>query len=49
MLDHILVSRVLARGGHRVTIDNADLLDETSGQREPGSFHAPIAAEIVVP
>lgn len=47
-LDHVLVSPAIARGRHRVTIDNGGLRDETSGEPVAGSFHAPIVAEIEV-
>jgi len=53
MLDHILVSRPLALSCRKITIDNAALLDETErasvAARRPGSYHAPVVAEFVLP
>ena len=49
MLDHILVSRLLAVHCRKIAIDNAALLDETepvsAGARKPGSYPAPVVAE----
>ncbi len=47
-LDHVLVSAAIARGRHRVSIDNASLRDEAAGEPVAGSFHAPIVAEIEI-
>jgi len=52
MLDHILVSRALLRWAVRAEIHNEGLQDEIfdAGSGPPlGSFHAPVAAEFIVP
>ena len=49
LLDHVLVSRALARGHVRTEIHNGQLVDEydafIAGTPTPGSFHAPVLAE----
>ena len=52
MLDHILVSRALLPWVTRTEVHNEALQDEIFDARSgppPGSFHAPVAAEFVVP
>jgi endonuclease/exonuclease/phosphatase family metal-dependent hydrolase len=53
MLDHLLVSRVLADLARRVDIDNRDLRDELADERAEiataMSHHAPVVAEFAMP
>jgi endonuclease/exonuclease/phosphatase family metal-dependent hydrolase len=53
MLDHLLVSRMLAERAQRIEIDNRDLRDELADERAgaatPMSHHAPIVAEFEMP
>ncbi|MGE0716363.1 MAG: endonuclease/exonuclease/phosphatase family protein [Alphaproteobacteria bacterium] len=53
MLDHILLSRPLARLCRGVEILNRDLADELSAERaglaDPAGYHAPIVARLVLP
>ncbi|MDX1710421.1 MAG: endonuclease/exonuclease/phosphatase family protein [Rhodovibrionaceae bacterium] len=53
MLDHLLVSRVLADLARRVDVDNRDLRDELADERAETatamSHHAPVVAEFDMP